>query len=421
LANGGYNIEDGLIFNRASIERGLFRSTITRSTRDVVHTVENEREELMLPPEGCRSRLHADYSQINPETGVVDPGAHVGPNTVYISKMVHMTSKQKVVGPDGVEHDEEVDKVRDRSTTAKTKEPSIVDEVIFSKTLEGDTSVRVKTRAVRIPEVGDKFCSRYGQKGTIGAIYEAVDMPFCPETGISPDIIINPHALPSRMTIGHLIEKLMGKLAALSGELADGTPFSASEDYQHDDDHDVVINKISEQLSAFGFSGEGTEVLCDGRTGKKMQMKVFIGPMSYQKLRHMVQDKYHARSRGPVQMQTGQPVEGRHRDGGQRFGEMERDNLLGHGASNLLLERLLVSSDQSTVPVCTECGHIAQPPKRNAGNALFSASLHADKPFCQNCVRHDTVRMCEMPFAYKLSTQEIQALHLKAGFKFEKE
>ena len=723
LANGGYNIEDGLIFNRASIERGLFRSTITRSTRDVVRTVENEREELMMPPEGCRSRLHADYSQINPDTGVVDPGAQVGANTVYISKMVHMTSKQKVMGADGVEHDQEVDKVRDRSTTAKAKEPSIVDEVIFSKTLEGDTSVRVKTRAVRIPEVGDKFCcltddhdvltyngwvpiaeitagdsvacmnlqtksifynnpdrvwyyekapavavldnshvqlqmtlnhrvallengvvtlrsaeqviharqnvehvicanggynyhdlppavrsfifssdtrdarlellgilsihsipiyrsefadpayffcgdadmddhieqlcqegrvavenghillpvgvlepdrvvhsalplfarrmsrdmirrflagallckssetvftakhpkqrdalmhlavhagvnvrarndmdlvvtwdpviaavvkpsewtvkpwnrsvycisvppteifcvrrngvvswtgnSRYGQKGTIGAVYEPTDMPFSPETGIAPDIIINPHALPSRMTIGHLIEKLMGKLAALSGELADGTPFSASEDYQHDDDHDVVINKISQQLARYGFSSDGTEVLCDGRTGKKMKMQVFIGPMSYQKLRHMVQDKYHARSRGPVQMQTGQPVEGRHRDGGQRFGEMERDNLLGHGASNLLLERLLVSSDQSTVPVCTECGHIAQPPKRNAGSTLFAASLHADKPFCHNCVRHDTVRMCEMPFAYKLSTQEIQALHLKAGFKFE--
>ena len=727
LANGGYNIEDGLIFNRASIERGLFRSTITRSTRDVVRTIENEREELMVPPEGCRSRLNADYSQINPETGVVDPGAHVGPNTVYISKMVHMTSKQKTVGADGVEHEEEVDKVRDRSTTAKTREPSVIDEVVFAKTLEGDTSVRVKTRAVRIPEVGDKFCcltddhdvltskgwvpvaevttddmvavlrpqqhavwytrpdrvwyydrapaivtlessqvnlqmtlnhrvpllvgdtvklqsaevvvhsrqpvehyvcalnglqdnlvseipaairafifspdgnhpqvrwellglaalhavpvtsttymfcgdsrvderleklcalagmplnadghmvlppdvldparvlrsalpayarylpcygarpflmgallrspgaeftvftarhpaqrdalmqlavhagvmvrgigdldlavrwdaqpaarveptdwtvrpwnravfcisvppteifcvrrhgvvswtgnSRYGQKGTIGAIYEAVDMPFCPGTGIAPDIIINPHALPSRMTIGHLIEKLMGKLAALSGELADGTPFSVSDDYQHDDDHDAIINRISQQLAQYGFSGQGTEVMCDGRTGKKMKMQVFIGPMSYQKLRHMVQDKYHARSRGPVQMQTGQPVEGRHRDGGQRFGEMERDNLLGHGASNLLLERLLVSSDQATVPVCTECGHIAQPPKRNAGNALFAASLHANKPFCQNCVRHDTVRMCEMPFAYKLSTQEIQALHLKAGFKFEK-
>ena len=161
------------------------------------------------------------------------------------------------------------------------------------------------------------------------------------------------------------------------------------------------------------------ETMCDGRTGRNMQMKVFVGPMSYQKLRHMVQDKYHARSRGPVQMQTGQPVEGRHRDGGQRFGEMERDNLLGHGASNLLLERLLVSSDQASVPVCTNCGLIAQPAKRNAGHGLFAASVHAEKPFCTTCLSHETVRMCEMPFAYKLSTQEIQALHLRAGFCFE--
>jgi DNA-directed RNA polymerase II subunit RPB2 len=261
--------------------------------------------------------------------------------------------------------------------------------------------------------------SRYGQKGTIGAVYEETDMPYCPSTGIIPDIIINPHALPSRMTIGHIVEKLMGKLAALSGEVADGTPFTMSEEIQDNEDHDIVINSIGKQLLKYGFSAQGTEIMCDGRTGKKMQMDVFVGPMSYQKLRHMVQDKYHARSRGPVQMQTGQPVEGRHRDGGQRFGEMERDNLLGHGASNLLLERLLVSSDQASVPVCTQCGLIAQPPKRNAGNALFAASVHADKPFCQNCLNHDTVRMCEMPFAYKLSTQEIQALHLKAGFQFE--
>ena len=291
--------------------------------------------------------------------------------------------------------------------------------------------------------------SRYGQKGTMGAAYDPMDMPVSEETGIIPDICINPHCLPSRMTIGHILESIMGKNAALSGELADGTPFSMSDDLQDSTDYDVINRRLGEELASYGFRCDGTETYLDGRTGKRMEMRVFVGPMSYQKLRHMVMDKYHGRPRGPVQMQTGQPVEGRHRDGGQRFGEMERgkawrwagvvvclsvfcypladspmlrvrvtDCLLGHGATNFLVERLMHSSDQASVPVCGKCGIIAQPPKRNAGNALFAASVHSDKPFCHNCLSHDTVRMCDMPFAYKLSTQEIAALHLNAGFEF---
>lgn len=421
LANGGYNIEDSIIFNQAAVDRGLFRSSVTRTTRDVVRVSDLEREVLEVPPEGCRSRLHANYSHIDPATGVVPPNIIVHGNDVLISKTVHMVNRFKETNARGEEVEVETDTVRDRSTTFKSREEAVVDDVIFSESLEGETTVRVKTRSMRTPMEGDKFCSRHGQKGTIGAVYPAGDMPFNPETGIAPALIINPHAIPSRMTIGHLLENLLGKLAALSGELADGTPFSLSDDIQDCTDHDVLIKRIAAELEKYGFRGDGTEVMCDGRTGRRMNMLVFVGPMSYQKLGHMVKDKYHARSRGPVQMQTGQPVEGRHRDGGQRFGEMERDNLLGHGATNLLHERLLISSDRASVPICAKCGLIAQPSKRNIGHDLFAATIHAPKPFCQACLSHDTVRTMEIPFAYRLATQEIQALHLNSAFAFNKD
>ena len=159
--------------------------------------------------------------------------------------------------------------------------------------------------------------------------------------------------------------------------------------------------------------------MIDGRTGKVMQMSVFTGPISYQKLKHMVVDKYHARSRGPKAMQTMQPVEGRHREGGQRFGEMEKDSLVAHGATELLQERLLFSSDKSNVPVCTRCGQIAAPPKRETGKHLSQVSIHSSKPFCHNCLEHDTVVNMEIPYAYKTSVQELQALHLSSKFLFD--
>lgn len=743
VCDGGYNIEDSLIFNKASIERGLFRSSATRTVRNVVRREgDTEVEILGPPPEGCRARLYANYTKINPKTGTVDPGTHVSHNDVLISKYVKMTRKVKRINERGEPEEVDEETYRDRSTIVRNREDAIVEEVIFSATLEGETSVRIKTRAVRIPEVGDKvrfvascckeslmscgglllvclvlwclqfacmtadhmvptrdrglvpipeitihdwvacfnpdthemeyhqptrvlkykapsdlisiealgvsqcvtrnhrlpvvetsgtvtmrcaesavyelgefdlmtaashgyagddraseirawlntkplelrqewlrfwgmlvlyfaktdhasvyvsrsdsdaivdtfadtldaldivtgdasdyqlgvcchetfpdvagvaglaqsdalafvsgvvqckangqahpnapylpypwehdawlqtlfahagrthlsndtvrsvssadvsvvtgepvYCltvptgvfyvcrnqclsltgnSRYGQKGTMGAKYDEVDMPFNPKTGMTPDILMNPHCICSRMTIGHLIEMLRAKLAALEGVQGDGTPFSDPIDLSQEDlnDDDAVINAIGRELARYGYNPSGNETLVDGRTGKTMRSMVFTGPVAYQKLKHMVMDKYHARSRGPKQAQTQQPVEGRHNDGGQRFGEMERDNIIGHGGMALLQERLLISSDKSNVPVCMDCGEIAQPPKRNAGSTLYAATVHADKPFCHNCLSHDTVCNREMPYAYKLSVQELEALHLRSGFTF---
>lgn len=420
LCNGGYNVEDSLIFDRGAIERGLFRSTVTRTVRDVVRKGDAEYEELGIPPPECRSKLACDYSKVNPETGCVDPNITVGLGDVLISKFAHQIRRHKVVDPEtGEQTEHEEDTIRDRSSTIKSREDAVVDDVIFSTTLEGEECLRVKTRAMRVPEVGDKFASRYGQKGTIGAVYDTADMPCSHETGLVPDIVMNPHAIPSRMTIGHVIETLLGKVAALSGMQADATPFTMSEAYQAEADDDKLIKDLGERLAQYGFTPTGTETMIDGRTGQKMEMKVFVGPMSYQKLKHMVKDKWHARSRGPKQVQTMQPVEGRHRDGGQRFGEMEKDALVSHGATELLQERLLFSSDKANVPVCTACGQIAHPPKRDDGKLLKRVSVHANKPFCPYCLSHDTVVNLQMPYAYKTSVQELQALHLASTFSFE--
>lgn len=739
ICNGGYNVEDGLIMNRASVERGLFRSTVVKSVRDVVRgsnrapgrTGNDEVEKLGMPENDCRSKLNADYSAIDPETGTVRPFTHVGAKHVLIAKHAVITQKEKGISPEtGQEIDVITTKTRDRSTITKAREPSIVDEVIMSTTEKGETSTRVRTRSMRIPEEGDKcacltpdhdvltdkgwipiaqvkltdkvaslnrntleveykhpnyvhtypsykapivydvyypgvisqqvtsdhrmplwkddsvtvnktiwdvinndaesidtshyvrskigvrqstlpenlrylhdeffyYCgavataskidiskddnmmtlkvlnpralmatlavigvkstmgqksnetlvyvfntkkriaidrqlfidmdmwvpklnrnqsvsflrgmmgmetlygrhnisirnddidmfmlvginagiaawidpvtkhacvdfeageavivdttnikrvpnkqnvhcltiqdsgvfmvrrhgiaswtgnSRYGQKGTINAMYNPEDMPYSLETGITPDLLFNPHGLPSRMTVSHLMEFVMGKTAALSGEFKDGTAFTLSEEHRDFDNPDSVLEHIMKELEELGFNGDGTETVVDGRTGRVMECKVFTGTMTYAKLKHMVKDKFHARSRGPVQLQTRQPTEGRGREGGNRFGEMERDSLLAHGATAFLQERLLHSSDAITVPVCSKCGQIAQNPRRKGHKKSTLMTMYSNKPFCRICLTHEGINDVVMPAAYRLSVQHNEAMHLNVNLGTE--
>jgi DNA-directed RNA polymerase III subunit RPC2 len=258
----------------------------------------------------------------------------------------------------------------------------MIDKVLVTTNDDGNHVFKVAVRSTRRPELGDKFSSRHGQKGVTGLIAQQEDLPFT-EQGIYPDIIMNPHGFPSRMTVGKMIELIAGKAALLDGRFAYGTAFGGDR-----------VSDISEALVRHGFNYSGKDFLTSGITGEPLSAYIFFGPVYYQKLKHMVLDKMHSRSRGPMAMLTRQPTEGRSREGGLRLGEMERDCLIGYGASSMLLERLLVSSDLFVAQVCKKCGLLGY-----AG-------------WCQGCRSGLDVCSVRMPYACKLLFMELQSMNI---------
>lgn len=389
----GYNQEDSVIMNQSSIDRGLFRSLFYRSYQDSTKKVGmNVVEEFEKPNRQDVIRMkHGTYDKLD-DDGIIQPGVRVSGDDILIGKVAPIAPDSDELGQRTKMHTK-----RDVSTPLRTTESGIIDQVVLTTNLEGLKFVKVRTRTTKIPQIGDKFASRHGQKGTIGITYRHEDMPFTRD-GLTPDLIINPHAIPSRMTIAHLIECVLSKVGALRGAEGDATPFT-----------DVTLTDISTLLRESGFQSRGFEVMYNGHTGKKLRAQIFLGPTYYQRLRHMVDDKIHARARGPVQILTRQPVEGRARDGGLRFGEMERDCMISHGAAAFLKERLFEVSDAYRVHICEICGLMTP-----------IAKLKEQSFECRHCKNKTKIAQVHIPYAAKLLFQELMSMNIAPRLFTEK-
>ena len=403
MCYSGYNVEDAVIINEGSLKRGLFSTTYYNAYEDreessnissqkVNSTFMNIEDNNVL-----NIREGYDYSKLDKTTGLIKEDQMLNEKTIVIGKATNSLL--------------EPDMFVDSSVKCKKGQTGLVDKSFITEGEEGQRIAKVRVRSLRIPQIGDKFCSRAGQKGTIGIVLPESEMPFT-EDGLKPDIIVNPHAMPSRMTIGHLVEALLSKTASIIGSSGDCTAFI------NKGPKDKIFGKV---LSQNGFHSSGNEILYNGMTGEQLETEIYIGPTYYLRLKHMPKDKINYRARGPRTVLTRQTVGGRANDGGLRIGEMDRDCLIAHGMSGFVKESMMVRGDQYYMAICNQTGTIAA---YNETRNLFLSPM-ADGPlkFVGNIENEMNIikksyfgrdfSIIKVPYAFKLLMQELKTMNIQ--------
>jgi len=391
MAHTGYNMEDSVLVNKGSIDRGLFSATIYHTEKDEDKNIIRD-EIIRCKPDPSKTRgiKFGNYDKLNAQ-GFMPENTLIEDRDIIIAKIIPIKEARN--------DPTKLIKYEDQSHAYSTSEDTYVDKNYTGRNGDGYNFAKVRTRVHRKPRFGDKFSSRHGQKGTCGNIIPEEDMPFTKE-GLKPDIIINPHAIPSRMTIGQLKETLLGKVLLELGMFGDGTSFG-----------NLDVKTIAEELQKLGYESYGNEVMYNGLTGEQLETSIFIGPVFYQRLKHMTNDKVHSRATGPMVSLTHQPAEGRSRAGGLRIGEMERDVLISHGATRFCKERLFDVSDKYQVNVCKKCGMIAACNDGNNNTKFYTQSdftVHS----CKTCGNKTDFALVDMPYANKLLFQELQTINV---------
>ena len=387
MTHSGYNQEDSVLINKGSLDRGLFMATIYHTEKDEDKNIIRD-EIIRCKPDPTKTKgiKLGNYDKLNAQ-GFIPENCLVENRDVIIAKVVPIKENRN--------DPTKTIKYEDQSKTYRTTEETYIDKNFTGRNGEGYNFAKVRTRTLRKPVLGDKFSSRHGQKGTIGNIIQECDMPYTKD-GLKPDIIINPHAIPSRMTIAQLKETLLGKVLIELGMFGDGTSFGT-----------LDVKTIAQELQKIGYESYGNELMYDGLTGQQLETNIFIGPVFYQRLKHMVNDKQHSRAIGPMVNLTRQPAEGRSRDGGFRIGEMERDVMIAHGMSRFCKDRLYDVSDKYTTHVCKKCGLIAP---FNDGGVLEYPDFKVHH--CKTCDNQTNFAKVELPYAFKLMSQELQTINI---------
>jgi DNA-directed RNA polymerase II subunit RPB2 len=400
----GYNVEDAVLINEGALKRGLFRTTyfsVYEAHEEKIKTNESYVEKKFTNIEKSSKqvlglKMGFDYSKID-KYGLVKEGTEITDSTIIIG----MASGNPAE-----------DKLYDCSETTKKGQLGIVHKTFITEGEEGTRIAKIKIREERIPAIGDKMASRSGQKGTIGMIIPEADMPFTKD-GIRPDIIINPHAIPTRMTIGQLVECIVGKACLHHGFHGDCTAFNSNGNQ---------IAEFGNFLTKCGMHSSGSDILYNGMTGEQMESEIFMGPTYYMRLKHMVKDKVNFRNTGPRTQLTRQPVAGRANDGGLRIGEMERDSIISHGATEFLKESMLVRGDQYYMAICNKTGGIAiYNPEKNLflspqadGPLKFVDTLDGTNSNIEHITKYGrSFSIVRIPYVFKLFLQELQTINVK--------